>query len=188
MGKTKKKILEDRIKDGDIPRGKAITFRQNIELQFQGDALKDLQESNKGFVLTESEGSTKTGKRKLVVTVEGIHTGMTKNMTFYPGNTLDESTPTWTTPHYKTVLKNHDTYTEPLGRIIKAEYVESTLTDKYTVRLTLELTDQDAIDKVLDGRYLTLSVGGSAQKVTCSVCAKDLISEGFCGHYRGRKY
>lgn len=188
MGKTVRKLLEDRIKDGDIERGKPIVFRQNVEIQFQKDALKGLQESNKSFNLTESNGSTKTGKRKLVVTVEGIHTGMTKNMTFYPGNTLDESVPTWTAPHYKPVLKNHDTYTEPLGRIVKSEYVESTLTDKYTVRLTLELTDQDAIDKVLDGRYLTLSVGGSAQKVTCSVCAKDLISEGFCGHYRGRKY
>lgn len=178
--------LEEQLKQGLIAPGVPFPIRQTVELSFQQDTLDKLQESSKQFKLTESAGGT--AQRKLFVTVEGIHTGMTKNKTFYPGDTLSESVPTWTTPHHKPVLKNHNEYSEPLGRIVSGEYVESTLTDKYTVRLKLEVTDQDAIDKVLDGRYLTLSVGGSANRVLCSACAKDLVKEGYCGHRRGQTY
>lgn len=178
--------LEEQLKQGMISPGTPFPIRQHVELSFSDDTIEKLKESNQSFKLTESEGGTT--ERKLLVTVEGIHTGMTKNKTFYPGNTLNESIPSWTTPHYKPVLKNHNEYSEPLGRIVHSEYVESTLTDKYTVRLKLEITDADAIEKVIDGRYLTLSVGGSANKVVCSVCAKDLVTEGYCGHMRGRKY
>lgn len=181
MGKT----LEEQLREGLIAPGTPFKLEQNVEISFRDDTLTDLKESFKKISLTESEG---TDRKKLIVTVEGIHTGMTKNKTFYPGNTLEASVPTWTTPHFKPVLKNHNEYTEPLGRIIQAEYLESTLTDKFTVRLKLEITDEDAITKVLDGRYLTLSVGGSADKVTCSVCSKDLVTEGYCGHRRGQAY
>lgn len=178
--------LEEKLRQGLVTPGTPFPIRQTVELNFDNQTLNQLKESSRQFKLTESKGGN--SKRKLLVTVEGIHTGMTKNRTFYPGSTLEASVPTWTTPHPKPVLKNHNEYTEPLGRIIHAEYTESTLTDKYTVRLKLEITDQDAIEKILDGRYLTLSVGGSANRVNCSVCGKDLVQEGYCGHARGRKY
>lgn len=180
--------LEEQFKHGMIEPGQAIKFNQTIELQFQDGQIADLKESYQQINLTESSTGKKNEKKHLIVTVEGIHTGMTKNMTFYPGSALEESVPTWTAPHYKPVLKNHNVSTEPLGRIIGAEYVESTLTDKYTVRLKLRVTDPDAIEKLMDGRYLTLSVGGSAKRVNCSICGKDLIQEGWCGHARGRTY
>jgi hypothetical protein len=171
--------------------GQPIKLRQTIELQFQEGMKESLQEKDSGIKLAESTTTKVTGKgskRKLDVTVEGIHAGMTKNRTFYPGTTLEASVPSWTDPHPKPVLKNHDTYTEPLGRIVQAEYGNSILTAATAVKLKLSITDQDAIDKILDGRYLTLSVGGSANSVVCSICAKDLVKEGFCGHYRGRTY
>lgn len=180
------KSLEQQLREGLIAPGTPFPLKQCVELSFNDETITGLKESFKKIQLTESAGTS--DKRKLIVTVEGIHTGMTKNKTFYPGNTLEASVPTWTTPHNKPVLKNHNEYTEPLGRIVNAEYGESTLTDKYTVKLKLEITDHDAIEKVLDGRYLTLSVGGSANKVTCSVCGKDLVTEGYCGHSRGRSY
>lgn len=186
MGKEDNLSLEEQLKQGMLAPGNPLPIRQTIEMSFQDDTLSKLQESSKQFKLTESAGGT--GQRKLMVTVEGIHTGMTKNKTFYPGNALEESVPTWVTPHNKPVLKNHNEYSEPLGRIVHSEYVESTLIDKYTVRLKLEVTDQDAIEKVLDGRYLTLSVGGSANRVVCSACSKDIVKEGYCGHARGRMY
>ena len=179
--------LEEQFKHGMIEPGEAIKFNQTIELQFQDGQIADLKESYQQINLTESS-TGKNEKKHAIITVEGIHTGMTKNLTFYPGSALEESVPTWTAPHFKPVLKNHNVSTEPLGRIIGAEYVESTLTDKYTVRLKLKITDQDAIEKLMDGRYLTLSVGGSAKRVNCSICGKDLIQEGWCGHSRGRTY
>lgn len=179
--------LEEQLKQGLIAPGTPFPIKQAVEFSFADDTISALQESAKQFKLTESAGGSNE-PRKLMVTVEGIHTGMTKNRTFYPGTTLESSVPTWTTPHEKPVLKNHNEYTEPLGRIVHSEYVESTLTDKYTVRLKLEITDEDAIQKVLDKRYLTLSVGGSANRVNCSACGKDLVKEGYCGHSRGRTY
>lgn len=187
MGDKNNLSLEEQLKQGMIEPGQALKFNQTIELHFQEGIIDDLKEQNKNFILTESK-SEKSEKRHLLVTVEGIHTGMTKNMTFYPGTTLESSVPTWTQPHHKPVIKNHNSHAEPLGRIIESEYVESTLTDKYTVRLKLKITDPDAIEKILDGRYLTLSVGGSAKRVNCSVCGKDLVKEGWCGHSRGRAY
>lgn len=171
--------------------GEPIKLRQTIELQFQEGVKESLAQQDEAFKLAESTTTKVAGKgskRKLVVTVEGIHAGMTKNKTFYPGTTLEASIGSWTDPHPKPVLKNHDTYTEPLGRIVHAEYGNSILTSSTTAKLKLEISDQDAIEKVLDGRYLTLSVGGSANSVVCSVCAKDMVKEGFCGHYRGRTY
>lgn len=179
--------LEEQFKQGLIQPGNPVKFFQNIELQFQDNVVENLVEQNKKILLTESAGS-KNQSKHLLVTVEGIHTGMTKNLTFYPGSALEASVPTWVEPHNKPVIKNHDISEEPLGRIVKSEYVESTLVDKYTVRLTLKITDEDAINKILDGRYLTLSVGGSANRVNCSICGKDLVQEGWCGHSRGRKY
>lgn len=178
-----KKRLESR-----IVKGESLKLYQRMDLKIADpNLLESLQKKNSKINLKESAGVST--QRKLIVTVEGIHTGMTKNLTFYPGPTLDESTTSWTTPHNKPVLKNHDELTEPLGRIISAEYVESALVaGRDTVRMKLEITDAAAIERVLDGRYLTLSVGGSANKVTCSTCGKDLIKEGFCGHYRGKKY
>lgn len=182
MSKGKRKRLEE-----SIVKGEPIKLVQRLELKFsESETRQALQEKNNSFKLTESAGA---GKRKLIVTVEGIHTGMTKNLTFYGGETLEASVPTWTTPHAKPILTNHNEYSEPLGRIRHAEYVESVIAPgKYTTRMKLEITNQEAIDKVLDGRYLTLSVGGSANKVTCSTCGRNIVAEGFCGHYRGRKY
>lgn len=187
MDKSSTLSLEEQLKQGLILPGNPIPFRQTIEMQFQEGVIDGLKEQNKKILLTESTDPKKQGKNLLVM-VEGIHTGMTKNLTFYPGTALEASVPTWTTPHKKPVIKNHDISAEPLGRIEESTYVESTLVDKYTVRLKLNITDEDAITKILDGRYLTLSVGGSANRVNCSICGKDLVVEGWCGHSRGRTY
>ncbi len=181
MKRTKRKPLEER-----IVKGKAIKLRQNFDIIFDAATQEKLKEAAASFKLKESQSSG--NQRKMVVTVEGIHTGMTKNKTFYPGDTLSGSVESWTNPHQKPVLKNHNESSEPLGRIISAEYVESILTDKFTIRMKLEITDPDAIQKFADGRYKTFSVGGSANKVSCSICAKNLVEEGYCGHWRGRKY
>jgi len=183
MGKaTKRKRLEE-----SIVKGEPVKLIQKLEFRFtEAETREALKEKSEQFKLKESTGG---GKRKLMVTVEGIHTGMTKNLTFYGGETLESSVPTWTTPHAKPILTNHNEYSEPLGRIRNAEYVESIIVPgKYTTRMQLEISNQEAIDKILDGRFLTLSVGGSANKVTCSTCGKNIVAEGFCGHYRGRKY
>lgn len=60
------------------------------------------------------------------------------------------------------------------------------------IMLTVEVTDKDAIDKLIDGRYLTVSISGDTEQAVCSVCGvdgKNLKDEDDrCGHWRGDMY
>jgi hypothetical protein len=70
------------------------------------------------------------------------------------------------------------------------EYKKSELNpDKYTIKLTLEITDKDSIRRHLDGTALTYSIGGQAKEVFCSICGIDILaSDHWCGHWKGYKY
>lgn len=51
------------------------------------------------------------------------------------------------------------------------------------------ITDPDAIAKVLDGRYLTGSIGASTNRAVCSICKTDWAGEdGPCDHRPGKEY
>lgn len=56
------------------------------------------------------------------------------------------------------------------------------------VEIIAEITDRDAIQKVLDKRYLTGSVGASTDQAVCSVCKQDWAEEGMCEHEPGKIY
>ena len=56
------------------------------------------------------------------------------------------------------------------------------------VRLQIAITDPMAIQKVLDKRYLTGSVGGRAGKAVCSISGDDLAKETETGRPTGSKY
>lgn len=126
--------------------------------------------------------------KALIVTVEAIHAGMTKNKTFYPADKLESSVHTWTSPYQRPVIKNHDTWAEPTGRVIDAYFKDSILKpETKTIELQLRIIDADTVQKVLDGRYLTLSIGGSTNEARCSICAKNIVSEGWCGHSKVKR-
>lgn len=56
------------------------------------------------------------------------------------------------------------------------------------IELLADITDPEAVQKVLDGRYLTGSTGASTNRAVCSVCKQDWASEGKCDHTPGRMY
>ena len=56
------------------------------------------------------------------------------------------------------------------------------------ILVTADLTDPEAIQKVMDKRYLTVSVGATTDKAICSICKKDMVEEGFCEHKPGKVY
>jgi hypothetical protein len=47
------------------------------------------------------------------------------------------------------------------------------------------IMDADAAQKVLDGRYLTVSVSQHPKKALCSICHQDWVEKGQCKHERG---
>lgn len=133
--------------------------------------------------------SDKKMPSKIITVVESIHNGITKNYTMYPADKLEASAESWQHPYNKPVIKNHNTYEEPLGRVVKHEFKKSVIDpDKFTIQLHLEISDPDTIQKVMDGRYHTLSIGGATDSCVCSICGKDILKEGYCGHWKGRAY
>jgi hypothetical protein len=56
------------------------------------------------------------------------------------------------------------------------------------IQLVANITDPDAIPKIMDGRYLTGSVGATTNKAVCSVCRSDWTETGPCDHKPGAVY
>jgi hypothetical protein len=91
-------------------------------------------------------------------------------------------------PYPKPVIYNHDTNTESTGRIYNAAYSTYTKSGREGIIVVPKITDPVAIQKVLDGRLLTVSIGATTNAAVCSVCGTDILSEGWCGHEKGDVY
>lgn len=127
----------------------------------------------------------------LLVEFAAIHSGVTDNFNNYTERALKRSLASWTDPYPKPLIMNHDIHADPIGRVMKARMAKEVDGTPY-VSLQIVVTDNEAAEKLLDGRYLTGSVGGKALKATCSICeadwAKASMFELPCDHRRGRKY
>lgn len=56
------------------------------------------------------------------------------------------------------------------------------------IQLVANISDPEAIQKLLDGRYLTGSVGATTDSAVCSICRTDWTDSGFCEHKPGAVY
>lgn len=56
------------------------------------------------------------------------------------------------------------------------------------IQIVADITDPDAIQKFLDGRYLTGSVGARTNRAICSVCKQNWTESGPCEHEPGSVY
>ena len=75
----------------------------------------------------------------------------------------------WTTPFNKPLIYNHDTYNAiPIGRVLYA------MIDGNINYVGSYVSDQDAIEKIMDKRLYTKSVGFYAYKSKCSICGSDI--------------
>lgn len=132
--------------------------------------------------------------KELYVQIEAIHAGTSRNYNRYPAEKLRGDVKirsgmySWNHPYPKPLIYNHDVDTEATGRIIDARYVEMTQAGRPGIVVTAKVTDAKAIESVLDGRLLTVSIGATSNAAVCSICGTDIIEEGFCGHMRGESY
>jgi hypothetical protein len=110
-----------------------------------------------------------------------------KNAVYYTKNAIDKGAKSWVTPYKKPKLVGHDTKKDPIGRITAYNIVMSDATDQPPnyVELTAHITDKDAISKILDGRYNTVSVGSRTSRVICSECQQVITEDGLCEHKKG---
>jgi hypothetical protein len=145
---------------------------------------------------TQIVNDMKSGKSKISaidVEAESTHSGKNHNYCIYYEDSMEKDAESFTNPFRKPMLKNHNDYSgEPLGRIRQAWHGPSKLTDERSaIHTVTRVTDADAIEKFLDGRYQTLSIGGTMGTVTCNICGKTILKDGkfkFCGHWKGETY
>jgi hypothetical protein len=156
----------------------------------------------KSLVMKDSDQEIKKGY-SLICEVNATHSGTIINNRIYPPESMKKGIRSWTAPYKKPVLTNHDDTQDPIGRVIAAKYLktERGMTDMdykpilresegygYQ-RLTIKVTDPSAIQKILDGRYETVSVRMSTDHCICSICGTDWSGgEGPCEHTPGTKY
>lgn len=147
-------------------------------------------ESAKAF----KEAQTQDGARYLLPRIEAIHAGTTRNSTRYPAEKLRGSEElksgvySWLNPYPKPVIHNHDVQTEATGRVQTASFSEYTTAGRPGIIVVPKITQEKAIEDILGGRLLTVSIGATTDAAICSVCGTNIIEEGFCGHWKGEEY
>jgi len=114
---------------------------------------------------------------------------ITRNKTFYKEETLRGNSRKTTgmysmlRPYPIPFLKSHDTYSsEVYGRVINAFMQDGALDGKKAVTAILAVPDRTAIEGILNGTWLTVSMGSRTEEVSCSICGQDLIA-GSCEHF-----
>ncbi len=183
----------------------------------------------------------------LHVKIAATHSGLiTRNNGFYLPDRMKKGADTFIAHYGKPIQVHHDNLKDPIGRVVKATYVDTSanIKDKLIQRilnsyrgglfndsfikgflsgetsfiqsvnfiadalntknsiledphyqglgyieLDAAITDPDAKQKILDGRYLTGSVGATTNRAVCSVCKADWTSDsGRCDHKPGKIY
>lgn len=159
----------------------------------------DEQVTVKPHIVAESaqafkEATTANGTKYLLPRIEAIHAGTTRNFTRYPSEklkgdpVLKSGVYSWLHPYAKPVIYNHDVNTNASGRIQAATFSELTSAGRPGIIVVPKITEASAIDGVLGGRLLTVSIGATTDSAICSICGTDIINEGFCGHMKGESY
>ena len=125
----------------------------------------------------------------IMVDIEGIHSIVTRNFTYYTPECLKKSAPYWTSPYERPVIMHHnDRDGVQIGRVKAAEYLEETRAKAPGLLFTCNIGDESGIKGVKNGTLSTVSLGAVIHKATCSICGQNIAAEGECEHQRGRKY
>jgi hypothetical protein len=125
----------------------------------------------------------------IMVDIEGIHSIVTRNFTYYTPECLKKSAPYWTTPYERPVIMHHnDRDGIQIGRVKAVEYLEQSRAKSPGLLFTCNIGDEAGIKGVKNGTLSTVSIGAVIHKATCSICGQNIAAEGECEHQRGRKY
>lgn len=140
--------------------------------------------------LTESSVVSTVDKDSIMVDIEGIHVGPTRNFTWYTEEALMGSIPSWTKPYERPLILHHnETDGKIIGRVLAAHYSRTnTRSGTGALTFTCNVSDEEGKKGVKDGRLKTTSIGVIAHDVRCSICGHVISEYGECEHERGMSY
>lgn len=148
----------------------------------------DIQESVASALVFQPVSSAMSPD-SIMVDIEGIHSILTRNFTYYTPECLKKSVPYWTSPYERPVIMHHnDKDGTQIGRIKSVEFLENTRAKSPGLIFTCNIGDETGIKGVKNGTLSTVSLGAVIHKATCSICGQNIAAEGECEHQRGRKY
>lgn len=174
-----------------------------VDFLAAGPALSDNRDANLRLLDAASavEG--------LKVRIRATNSGSLVNNRVYKGIHMKDATDTWVKPYQRPILTHHadggmwgPPAVDPKGRVESAEFTQlrkgKGFENDYkrpapggmgSGYITVEalITDEDAIQKVLDGRYLTVSSSQTTEEMSCSVCGQDWFQD-YCEHRPGETY
>lgn len=129
-------------------------------------------------------------KDSIMVDIEGIHVGPTRNFTWYTEEALIGSIPSWTKPYERPLILHHnETDGKIIGRVLAAHYSKTnTRSGTGALTFTCNVSDEEGKKGVKDGRLKTTSIGVIAHDVRCSICGHVISEYGECEHERGVAY
>lgn len=136
--------------------------------------------------LTEGTFSSVGGLHLLI---EGIHSVITRNDTFYTDNAMKKSESLWVHPYLRPMILNHNEVDGKIvGRIHDANFAHSNKSGTGCLNFDVVITDEDTKEQVHDKRLLTTSIGVIVHDCKCSICNQNLATDGMCEHERGETY
>ena len=128
--------------------------------------------------------------RYLKVTSRATHSGKLINSRVYPGKSVKDAAPTFykssKSNFDKPFLLNHNGSSDAIGRVVDAKYTQTATGKAFSedyitpteegsgfLTVTSNIVDEEAIAKMLDRRYMTVSTSARSDKLYCSRCTKN---------------
>jgi len=246
--------------------GNKLKFNDVVSFSLTNRALIKVKDDYYGAFKPSNEGEELHGSglgtqepgaqdqsvaRGLLVRIAATHSGIiTRNNGFYLPDKMSKGAPSFTEDYGKPLLLHHNDREDSIGRIVKADYIDTSgaLHDNFDlvkgivvkdrsgrkkgvinellikdfcegrmphgmqvdtvvslfrdsvlledegysglgfIQLVGDVVDPEAIQKLMDGRYLTGSVGATTDQAICSVCRQDWTEGGPCEHQPGALY
>lgn len=153
-------------------------------------ALNVKSKDNDISLLSEGYTQTYIDENSLMVDIEGIHSIITRNDTYYAPDCLKESVPYWTSPYERPVIMHHNERDgKIIGRIKSANYIsKSERSGTAALEFVTNIGDEEGKTGIKNGTLATVSIGAIAHDIRCSICNRNLVEEGLCEHSKGEIY
>jgi len=151
-----------------------------------------------------------TSQTRMLAEFNASNSGTIVNGRVYPGTKVRASVRYWLYPYPKPLVDRHpsegllggDSEPKTLGRARSATFIqtmeESVFADDWKhpgvedkgsgfTRVGTSVSDRDAIQEIIDERFLTVSMGARSPLLACSICGKNWVIDR-CEHRPGEEY